>query len=161
MNASIIHLTQDRVMSEGNQPGPDTTPHLMIWGERDKVKHLGEVLCFYGGLYGFPRHIGTMLTFACPFREPGKSIFSRKRSSGVIFDKELLMRLIPDDVEDKELEVFADIMGMEDVVKSLTGMNTEFVESLCDVYATVAGWFMALLNGDDHLPASGDKCDEG
>ena len=78
----------------------------------------------------------------------------------VIFDKELLMKLVPDHVEDKELELLADVMGMEDVVKRFTGMNSGMAESLCELYSNVAQWFMALLNGDDEIPKEEGNGDE-
>jgi hypothetical protein len=161
MNASIIHLMPDHVMSEGNQPGSDTTPHLMIWGEREKMKKSADAINSYAAHLGCPKYIGAIFSCAVPYRESGESIFSRKRNSAIIFDKSLLLRLVPEEVEDKELEILSDIVGMEDIAKRLTGLNTNVAKPLCEVYSTVAGWFMALLNGDAHLPASGDKCDEG
>ena len=160
MNVSIIHLTQERKMSEGNKPGPDTNPHLMIWGERGRMNDFSNVILTYSTLLGCPKYIGRIFSYVCPFKEPGQFFLSRKRNSAVIFDKELLMRLIPDDVEDKELELLADVMGMEDIVKRLTGMNSSTAEPLCEIYSNVAQWFMALLNGDEEIPQGKDNGDE-
>jgi hypothetical protein len=160
MNVSIIHLTQESKMSEGNTPGPDTTPHLMIWGERKHMTYVRNAILSCSIVLGRPKYIGKMFSYALPYREPGQFFLSRKRNSMVIFDKELLMRLVPDDVEDKELELLADVMGMEDVVKRFTGMNSGMAESLCELYSNVAQWFMALLNGDDEIPKEEGNGDE-